>query len=84
MGNLLVTGNLTVVEPNDALSLFGNIHFVGNQHHSDAIPVELPKECNNLVSSSTIKVSSGLVSPNYVWVVHQCPGDGYPLLLTAR
>jgi hypothetical protein len=83
LGNFLITDNLPIQKPNDALGLSGNIHLMGNQHHGDAILVKLPEECDNLVSSSTIKVTGGLVSQNYVWVVHQRPGDSDSLLFTA-
>jgi hypothetical protein len=56
------------------------------RHHDDrrALVVQLMQQLQDLLAGPGIQVARGLVGQDDGRVVDQCPGDGHPLLLSAR
>ena len=63
-GNLRVAFDQTILNPNNAMRMPGNILFVGNNDNRIALLVKFAKQSHNLLARFRIEVPGRLVSKN--------------------
>src|SRR5687767_11190977 len=82
--DLLIELDLAVPELDQPRAVFGDIHFVRDEHHGDAVfHVQLLEDVHDLDARPCIEVSSRLVREDDRRLVDQRPRDGDALLLPA-
>ena len=79
----LVGEDLAVADVDDAMSVFGDVGLVGDEHDGVALGVERVEEGHDLDAGFGVEVAGGLVGEDDGRAVDQGAGDGDALALAA-
>src|ERR1035438_2001176 len=79
----LVGGDFAVTDINDAVSVLGDVFFVGYQDDGVALGVQAGEQGHDFVAGLGVEVAGGLVSQDNGWRIHEGSGYGYTLTLSA-
>ena len=78
-----VGNDVAVVQLDDAVRVGGHFRVVGDQDHRVAPVGQAGQVGHHRLAALAVEGAGGLVGEDHAAAVHQCPGDGHPLLLTA-
>jgi hypothetical protein len=83
-GPSVICHDSPVIERDPAACMFGDIQ--GVRHHKDgtAIPVQMPKQRQDLIAGLAIKRSGRLVRQDESWMIYNSTSDDDALLLATR
>ncbi len=68
----------------DSFGAFRNVVFVGDDDNGHAFPVHLFENFHHFLRGFGVEGAGGFVGEDDFGVADECPGDSYPLLLSAR
>src|ERR1700728_384985 len=79
----LVALDHSVFDVDNAVSIFGNVMFVRDQHNGISLAVQAIEQGHNLITSLRVEVAGGFVRQDDGWPIHQSTSHGDTLALAA-
>src|SRR3546814_10300083 len=79
----IIIFHFSVANPDNPVSMLGDVLFVSNQYNGITPPVNILNKPHDLYRCFGIQVSGGFVGKDNRRMVHQCPGHSNTLPLSA-
>ena len=80
---LFIIFDHSISQPYNPMGMIGNISFMCYQYNGISCGMYLSKDLHDLIRSFCIQVSCWFIGKNDGWIIYQCPGNSYPLGLSA-
>ena len=78
-----IADDFAVAKGDDALGMGRDFFVVGNQQNGATFLMQVAEQRHDFLAALAVERPGRLIGQNHRRIVHQGPGDGDPLLLTA-